>query len=116
MCHSLPARAEDAEKLYDARTQGNEDDERSENAMAGQKEDDMRFANIIEALRDEAPDPNRWIGVEDGEKPKKLKSREQMWAAFAITDTVGLAKVDFDPRGGESGERAQRWISKCGLW
>jgi hypothetical protein len=99
ICHSLPATAEDAEKFYDVRTQGSEDGERAENAMAGQKSDDVRFANVIEVLRDEAPGPDRWIGVQDGEKPRKLTSREQMWAAFGITDTVGLAKVDFDPPG-----------------
>ena len=76
----LPARQEDAERLYGY-------------GKAGRS---ARWTNVVECLRDDAPDLQRWIGKDDGkverkrkERPGRRTNREGRWGAFDVVTEQG---------------------------
>lgn len=99
MRHCLPASATDAEKFYDGIRRANAGDDAGRNPISAEEGDEIDFANIIEVLRDEAPDIDRWIDVEDEAKPRRSEDSEQLWTAFRTTDDgVGLRNLDPEGR------------------
>lgn len=114
MCHSLPATAGDADMAYGGADRQDENDgaigdwrdSRHEMGQYGNNErtvegdgGEVLFANVIEVLKDDCPDLDRWEGVDGDDKPRKATSREQRWVAFRIADGVGLANANFDSNG-----------------
>lgn len=109
MCHSLPARAGDAEGVYGVERRDNEDGDGGSGEDAGtgaegkgdrQRErggevGDIRFANVVEVLKDECPQLERWEGVSCEERPGRVVNREQRWATFRVTQGVGLEDDEF---------------------
>jgi hypothetical protein len=108
-CHSLPARVCDAERLYGADLRRSEQDrdlggevdprtgtERPENGnLAGNGDEDVLFANVVEVLKDECSQLDRWEGVSVDDMPAKSVNREQRWATFRVTGGAGLANDEF---------------------
>lgn len=109
LCHSLPARVCDAERFYGAESgssEGNGDvgggvdsnvrTERQGNGnLASGADEKILFANVVEVLKDECPQLDRWEGVSGDDRPSKFINREQRWATFKVTSGVGLANDNF---------------------
>ncbi|OBT93958.1 hypothetical protein VE01_08231 [Pseudogymnoascus verrucosus] len=110
MCFALPRGREDAEGVFGVELPGDDgelrDDEEDGGATGergarreGRGEGD-RFANVIEVLKDECPQLERWEGVSDG-KPGRGVDREKRWAAFGVVGGVGLVDEVFEGAGEE---------------
>ncbi|OBT90146.1 hypothetical protein VE02_00944 [Pseudogymnoascus sp. 03VT05] len=116
MCFALPGGREDAEGVFgvehqdgqdgqDGEDEDGEDDEGAKGEGVGRpegrgKEGDIRFANVIEVLKDECPQLERWEGVSGGGRPRRGLDREKRWASFGVVGGVGLVDEVF---GGEVG-------------
>jgi hypothetical protein len=87
-------RRRDAEIVYAGEFQG------EEGATGGWHErgfgnEEVKMANVLEVLRDDAVDVGRW---EDGRRdaegmPEKRRSREQRWCAFVVEEGVRIRGV-----------------------
>ncbi|KFY88220.1 hypothetical protein V500_06502 [Pseudogymnoascus sp. VKM F-4518 (FW-2643)] len=105
MCHALPKRVGDTEGVYgverrDGDVGSGEDDgtavEGRENRHpGGVGGEDIRFANVVEVLKDECPQLERWEGVSGEERPGRVVNREQRWATFRVARGVGLEDDEF---------------------
>lgn len=109
LCHSLPSSVEDGEKLYGADEERDEEPTRTGNEEHSKTKSepdkirnpiskgnqDISYANVVEVLKDECPQPERWESIGDDGRLKKLINREQRWAMFRITEDAGLATSDF---------------------
>ncbi|OBT42333.1 hypothetical protein VE00_06502 [Pseudogymnoascus sp. WSF 3629] len=106
MCFALPRGREDAEGVYgvelpddDGESQGDEGGEEDGRGRQEGKGGDIRFANVIEVLKDECPKLERWEGVSGGERPGRGVDREKRWASFGVVGGVGLVDEVFEGGG-----------------
>ncbi|KFZ05263.1 hypothetical protein V501_08510 [Pseudogymnoascus sp. VKM F-4519 (FW-2642)] len=109
MCFALPRGTEDAEGVFGVEQPDDEGveppddetgaDEGGGNRQRGGGEGNIRFANVIEVLKDECPQLERWEGVSGG-RPSRGVDREKRWAAFGVIGGVGLVDEVFEVGGG----------------
>ncbi|OBT79975.1 hypothetical protein VF21_01660 [Pseudogymnoascus sp. 05NY08] len=108
MCFAVPWGREDAEGVFGVEHQDGEDgdgedgeyDGRAKREGMGRQEErgkggDIKFANVIEVLKDECPQLERWEGVSGGERPRRGVDREKRWASFGVVVGVGLVDEVF---------------------
>ncbi|ELR07974.1 hypothetical protein GMDG_02833 [Pseudogymnoascus destructans 20631-21] len=104
VCFALPRGREDAEGVYGVELPDDEDgtgaEERGDNRQRGSAEGGIRFANVIEVLKDDCPQLERWEGVSGGKRPRKKGDRENRWASFGVVGGVGLVEEVFEVLGG----------------
>lgn len=108
MCYALPRGVEDAEGVYGGERPGGDDgdgagDGRRENGQAGGGGRGVKFANVVEVLKDECSQLERWEGVSGAGRPGGWVDREQRWAAFRVVEGVGLVDEEFGVEGGTNG-------------
>ncbi|OBT68433.1 hypothetical protein VE03_02869 [Pseudogymnoascus sp. 23342-1-I1] len=111
MCHALPRGREDAEGVYGGERPDEEDGdsgtavgERGGGRNGGERGGGggvIRFANVVEVLKDECPQLDRWEGVSGDERPGRAVNREQRWATFKVVEGVGLGNEEFGGGGDE---------------
>lgn len=107
MVHALPATAADAEKYYYIKRQS--ESESSGSGQAARDSDmsekqtyerhralaEVEFANVIEVLRDDMVDVERWDGVGEDKVPKDRISLEGRFRSFRVVDGVDIQSMPF---------------------
>jgi hypothetical protein len=114
MAHRLPRGVGDAEGAYGVERSGtgeedggevSEGEEKRVSRKMGERNGDtIRFANVLEVLKDECPDLERWEGVSGEEMPGRWVGREKRWGVFKVVGGVGLEDDEFGVGGEERDE------------
>jgi hypothetical protein len=106
MVHALPATAADAEKYYYIKRQSESESSGSDQAARDLEMEkqgyerqralaEVEFANIIEVLRDDMADVERWDGVGEDEVPRDRINLEGSFRSFRVVDGVDVQSMLF---------------------
>ncbi|KFY66881.1 hypothetical protein V497_00664 [Pseudogymnoascus sp. VKM F-4516 (FW-969)] len=108
LAHRLPRGVGDAEGVYGVELAGTGEEGKEDGGgsprggegrggrnIGGGNGESIRFANVVEVLKDECPNLERWEGVGGEERPGRWVGREKRWAVFKIVEGVGLEDDEF---------------------